>query len=204
MAVREVAKNEQTRDGRKWVFELRHNGKRVKSKKYLTKKEALNAERAFYDNIDKTGNQSKMSLGDLFEDHYEYQKDKIKETTLCNYGKKIKHFDSIKDIRLDELNIRDVEKWKREINNKNLATRTKNDLMKYFKSALNYGTKSYDFNFTSLYNKLVNVNFTNPNEIRKEMLFYTPEEYKMFIAVEEDISFRCVFETLYYCGLRRG
>ena len=67
-----------------------------------------------------------------------------------------KLFDSIKDIRLDELTIRDVEKWKREINNKDLATRTKNDLMKYFKSALNYGTKWYDFNFTSLYNKLVN------------------------------------------------
>lgn len=78
----------------------------------------------------------------------------------------------------------------------------KNDLMKYFKSALNYGTKWYDFNFTSLYNKLVN--FTNPNEIPKEMLFYTPEEYRQFIAVEEDIKFRCVFETLYYCGLRRG
>lgn len=112
MAVREVAKTEQTRDGRKWVFELRYNGKRVKSKKYLTKKEALNAERAFYDNVDKAGNQSKMTLGDLFEDHYKYQKDKVKQTTLSNYGKKVKHFDSIKDIRLDELTIRDVEKWK--------------------------------------------------------------------------------------------
>lgn len=202
MAVREVAKTEQTRDGRKWVFELRYNGKRVKSKKYLTKKEALNAERAFYDNVDKAGNQSKMTLGDLFEEHYKYQKDKVKQTTLSNYGKKVKHFDSIKDIRLDELTIRDVEKWKREINNKDLATRTKNDLMKYFKSALNYGTKWYDFKFTSLYNKLVN--FTNPNEMPKEMLFYTPEEYRQFIAVEEDIKFRCVFETLYYCGLRRG
>lgn len=202
MAVREVAKTGQTIDGRKWVFELRYNGKRVKSKKYLTKKEALNAERAFYDNVDKAGNQSKMTLGDLFEDHYKYQKDKVKQTTLPNYGKKVKHFDSIKDIRLDELTIRDVEKWKREINNKDLATRTKNDLMKYFKSALNYGTKWYDFNFTSLYNKIVN--FTNPNKIPKEMLFYTPEKYRQFIAVEEDIKFRCVFETLYYCGLRRG
>lgn len=32
---------------------------------------------------------------------------------------------------LDELTIRDVEKWKREINNKELATRTKNDLFEY-------------------------------------------------------------------------
>ena len=202
MAIREVSKSEQTCDGRKWVYEIRYEGKRIKSRKYKTKKEAEEALRAFYTEKEKVGDQSLMTLGDLFEEHYKYQKDKVKETTLTNYVKKVKHFDSLKNIRLDKLNIHDIEKWKQEMNAKNLATRTKNDLMKYFKSALNYGTKWYDFNFTSLYNKLVN--FTNPNEIPKEMLFYTPEEYKKFIAVEEDLRFRCVFETLYYCGLRRG
>lgn len=168
----------------------------------LTKKEALAAERDFYVEKEKIGDQTLMTLGDLFEEHYNYQRDKVRETPLTNYGKKVKHFDSLKNIKLDKLNIRDIENWKQEMNSKKLATRTKNDLMKYLKSALNYGTKMYDFNFTSLYNKLVN--FTNPNEIPKEMLFYIPEEYKTFIAVEEDIRFRCVFETLYYCGLRRG
>ena len=37
-----------------------------------------------------------MTLGDLFEEHYNYKKDKVKLTTLYNYGKKIKHFNSIK------------------------------------------------------------------------------------------------------------
>ena len=31
-----------------------------------------------------------MTLGDLFEEHYNYKKDKVKLTTLSNYGKKIK------------------------------------------------------------------------------------------------------------------
>lgn len=202
MAVREVPKNEHTKDGRKWIYEIRFEGKRYKSKKFLTKKEALAAERLFYEEKEKIGNQTMMTLGDLFDDHYNYQKDKVKMTTLSNYGKKIKHFNSIKNIKLDKLTIKDIEKWKQEINSKNLATRTKNDLMKYLKSALNYGSKWYDFNFSSMYNKMTN--FTDPDEIPKEMQFYTFEEFKKFISVEEDLRFKTLFKTLYYCGLRRG
>ena len=99
MAVREVPKNEHTKDGRKWIYEIRFEGKRYKSKKFLTKKEALAAERLFYEEKEKIGNQTMMTLGDLFDDHYNYQKDKVKMTTLSNYGKKIKHFNSIKNIK---------------------------------------------------------------------------------------------------------
>ena len=49
MAVREVPREEWTKDGRKWLFEIRYKGKRYKSKKYLTKKEATAAERAYYE-----------------------------------------------------------------------------------------------------------------------------------------------------------
>ncbi len=202
MAVREVPKEEWTKDGRKWLFEIRYKGKRYKSKKYLTKKEATAAERAYYDEQDKTGNKTLMTLGDLFEDHYEYQKDKVKSTTLDNYTKKMPHFKSLWDIKLDDLTIQIVEKWRQEVNKSNLATRTKNDYMKYLKSVLNYGSMWYDFNFSSLYNKMVN--FTDPNEMPKEMLFYTPEEFIKFISVEDDIKFRALFEVLFYCGLRRG
>ncbi len=202
MAIRQVSKSEQTTDHRKWVYEIRYNGKRIKSKKYKTKGDAEEALRKFYNEKDKVNNQSMMTLGDLFEEHYNYQKDKVKRTTLTNYGKKIKHFDSIKSIKLDKLNIHDIERWKKEINSKGLATRTKNDLMKYLKSALNFGTKWYDYNFVSMYNKMSN--FTDPNEMPHEMLFYTYEEFKQFISVEDDLKFKTLFETLYYCGLRRG
>ena len=60
-----------------------------------------------------------MTLGDLFEEHYKYQKDKVKETTLTNYGKKVKHFDSLRDIKLDKINIHDIEN-----SIDNLVTRT--------------------------------------------------------------------------------
>lgn len=96
MAVRIVPKEEQTLDGRKWIYEVRYKGKRYKSKKYKTKGDAAKAERKFYEEKEKVGNQSLMTLGDLFEEHYNYQKDKVKLTTLTNYRRKIIHFDSLK------------------------------------------------------------------------------------------------------------
>lgn len=38
---RQVSIKEWTKDGRKWIYELKHEGKKYKSKKYLTKKEAM-------------------------------------------------------------------------------------------------------------------------------------------------------------------
>lgn len=213
MAVRQVPEKNWTKDGRKWMFEIRvkdNNGKKhhYRSKMFLTKKEAQKAEREYINDIEKNNIKESMTLGELMNEHFEYQKDKVKYTTQHNYKKKLSHFKSLIDIKISDLNINDIEKWKEEINNKltpagtPLATRTKNDLFKYLKSILNYGTKWHDFNFASMYNKMTN--FNNPNELPKEMEFYTYEEFKKFISVEEDIRFKTLFETLYYCGLRRG
>ena len=46
--------------------------------------------------------------------------------------------------------------------------------------------------------------FSNPNELKKEMLFYTKEEFDTFIKQETDLKWICFFATLFYCGLRQG
>lgn len=204
MAVRQIKnKKEWTKDGRSWVYEARFNGKTYKSKKFFTKKEAQAAEREFLYNANDNLNLNKrMTMDELFSDHFESQKGEVKQTTITNYINKRKHFDSIKNIRVSELCLRDIMDWRKEINKKDLATRTKNDLLKYLKSVLNYGRKMYKFNFMDFYDNIPN--FKNLNEVQKEMAFYTYDEFQQFISVEEDIKFICVFEVLYYCGLRRG
>ena len=47
-------------------------------------------------------------------------------------------------------------------------------------------------------------NFNNPNGLPKEILYFTYDEFKKFISYEEDLRWRCVFEILYYYGLRKG
>ena len=91
--------------------------------------------------------------------------------------------------------------WKNNINNKNLSTDYKNSIYKKFRAMLNYGKRMYNLNIIIL-NKMTN--FTDPNEIKKEMNFYTKEEFDKFISQEDDLKWICFFSTLFYCGLRQG
>lgn len=47
-------------------------------------------------------------------------------------------------------------------------------------------------------------NFNNPNELPKEMLYFTYYEFQKLLYVEKNIKFRCAWQLLYYCGLRIG
>ena len=46
--------------------------------------------------------------------------------------------------------------------------------------------------------------FTDPTARRKEMSYYTYEDFKKFISYVQDLKTKVTFEILYYCGLRKG
>lgn len=208
MAVKLLDKSEWTKDGRKWIFydyvkNLDGTRRKYKSKKFFTKTEALNAEREFLTlNTERADNNRNMTFKDLYTLFYAYKEDKVKFTTLKTYRDRQKFFKNLENVKLKDFNIEHFEKWKKEINTYGYSTNHKNHIFKFFKELLNYASKWYDFNFTATYNKMTN--FTNPNEMPKEMLFFTYEKFKSFISVEENILYKTMYETLYYCGLRRG
>ena len=209
MATRLLEQYKWTKDGRKWVFytwETTLDGKRRKkfSKAYHTKKEALAAEREYVGKMNlKTFSKDKeMTFKDLYEAYYEYQEDKVKATTIKTYKDRIKYMKLLDNIKLKDLSVVHYELWRKELGKMNISTRYKNHIQKFIKIVLNWGTKMYGYDFRLFYNKITN--FTNPNEIKKEMDFYTLEEFKKFISYEDDIKFKCLYETLYYCGLRKG
>ena len=207
IAVLQVKPKDQTKDGRKWIFQVYYKGldglnKKYRSRKYMTKKEAQEAERQFLLSLDQNINHKDMTFKDLYLSFYDYQSDKVRESTIKTYRDRVKYLQYFDNIKLKDFNINHFELWKKEINKLPLATSYKNDLFKFIKAILNYGSKWYDFNFTPVYNKMTN--FTNPNELKKEMLFFTIDEFNQFISVEDDIMFRPLFETLYYMGLRKG
>ena len=196
-----------TKDGRCWFFKLRYIGidgvaTQKHSKKYATKKEAEAAEFAFKMKLHSNENQSNFTFEDMMNLFIEYKKDKVKETTYYNYGNKKLYLKPLYKIKLKDFNINQFEYWKQSINDTHLSTKYKNDILKFLKSILNYATVWYDFNFNKVYSKMTN--FTNPNEIQKEMMYFTYDQFKSFINVEDNLKYKVVFEILYYCGLRRG
>ncbi len=207
MATRLLEEYKWTKDGRKWVFytwvkSLDGNRKKYVSKAFKTKKEALIAEREFIANSGYISENKNMTFKELYEAYYIYQEDKVKVTTMKTYKDRIKFMQMLDNIKLKDLNVNHYELWRKEISKINISIIYKNDIQKFIKIVLNWGSKMYNFDFRNFYNKIQN--FVNPNEIKKEMDFYTIDEFLKLISFENDLKYRCLFETLYYCGLRKG
>ena len=209
MATRLLERYKWTKDGRKWVFYTwipTLNGKRKKytSPAYLTKKEALKAEREYEHqlNLKRYENNNDLTIRDLYLAYFDYQKDKVKSNTIRTYNDRIRHIKLLDDIKLKDLNGTHYELWRNEINNLDNSCSYKNMIQKLLKAILNWGNKQYGYNFSDFYNKIQK--FSNPDELPKEMQYFTLDEFKIFISFEENIKYRCLYETLYYCGLRKG
>lgn len=209
MAVyQEKNKSKWTKDGRNWYFRVYYTDlsgirKQKESAKFFTKREALEEERKFLTSLhDNRINQSNMTFKDLYTAFYEYQKDKVRASTMKTYKDRIKYLDILSNIKLKDFSIQHFEMWKKKTNELPITNSYKNDILKFIKAIMNYGSKFYDFNFNKIYSNMTN--FTDPNELPKEMLFFTFEEYSQFISVEDDTLFKGLFDTLYYMGLRKG
>lgn len=202
-----IIKGNPTKDGRIYSFKVRYTdlsgeSKQYLSKKYALKKEAQDAERKFMlsltDKVDKVN----ITFKDLMLEHQNFKKDKVKVTSYSNYNKMYKLLESLSKIKVNEFNITQFNIWKETIDKKDCSIRYKNEAYKFLRSLLNFSNKYLNTNTSAVLNKMTG--FSNPNELKKEMQFYTYDEFKLFIKNESDIKYKAYFETLYYCGLRKG
>ena len=207
MSVRQLKENKRTRDGRSWVF-IQYSkgldGKRhqYQSQAYFTKEGATKAELEYLDKYKDVEVNPYMTFKEAYTLYYEYQKDKIKDSTLKTYRDRIKYMGLLDNIELVNLNWEHYQKWRSQMNKTNLCDKYKTDIQKFIKQVLNFAEKQWDFNLRKFYNKLEP--FKTPGAIKKEMDFYEPQEFFQYISVIDDLRDKCLFETLYYCGLRRS
>lgn len=203
-----VVKTRQTKDGRCWIFQQTYTNllgekKRYSSPKYKTKKEAVEKERLYLLSLNNEKvNCNNMTFLDLYNKYIETQKNNVKLTTMSSYIKRWEYIKILSNVKLSSFDTAHYEMWRKKILEYPLSNRTRNYIYKFLKTIMNFGTKWYGLNFNQIYPKMTN--FTNPNEIKKEMEFWTYEEFSKFISVEEDLTFKCLFKTLYFCGLRKG
>lgn len=203
------AKEGKTKDGRIWFFKLRYQdmdgrNKQYKSGKYATKKEAEDAELEFRLKIHRHENMDKITIDEMIDIFIENRTStiEVKPTTLYNYSNKRTHLKSLLNIKLKDFNINHYDNWKKQMNETNISTRYKNDILKFLKSVLNFAMTWYDFNLNKVYNKITK--FNDASDIPKEMMYFTYDQWKQFISVETNLQSKVMFEILYYCGLRKG
>ena len=204
----EKNKSKWTKDGRSWYFLAMYTTldgarKQKESKKYYTKKEAQIAERQFLENCAHEDiDSSNLTFKDLKEKFFDFKKNKISEGTLNTYHTQSKFLEWFDKFKISSLNVQKFDKWQSYMYDQENTISFKNDVLTLLKSILNYGIKRLSLDLNKFYSNIIP--FEDPNSAKKEMEFYTYKEYCQFIAVEEDLLFKALFETLYFLGLRKG
>lgn len=113
-------------------------------------------------------------------------------------------------IKLSALDKRTCELWKKNIGNKDVSVTTKNNIFATFNAVLNYGVRM-DYlpkNPLAALGRFKDTNFTATH---KELQYYTPEEFRVFIAKAREMAetkqdYRCFvfFSIAFYTGMRKG
>ena len=199
---------ETTKDGRAWFFKCQYKDAygevhSKKSKKYMLKKEAEEAEREFLRSCgEKISN--KIIWDDLVKEFLENSHNK--DGTL--YSKKInlkKYGNIFKGKDINTITPPLIEKWKIEVNKGKLATSTKQHIFAYFKSVLDYAKKKNYITFN--YFESIDTFLKNPNEvefIHEEELYLTPDEFNKFISYVDDKFWKLFFSFAFYMGTRKA
>lgn len=202
------SKAEKTKDNKIWYFKCNYkdiegNIKQKKSKKFATKEEATKEEAKFLLSIgENKSKNNKINFNNIYDEYMAKLSSEVRPQTLkknANYYKHIEQY--LGKISVDKLSLEQVNKWQYEMNSKNLKCSYKNKIFNFVKALMRYAHTYYKINNNVL--ELVG-SFKNPNEVKEEMLFFTEDEFKKYISVIDDVLWKAVFKTLFYCGIRQG
>lgn len=195
-----------TKDGRQYFFRIKYKDEfnvfhDHKSILFKNKKDAENEEALFRIKVNnKTAYVSKITFKEIFAEYVKYKSTKLKIQSLEKVKTQIKNFDIIQDIRINDFGIDNYNKLLKQFKNRELSINYINKLFGLLKSIITYSNKYYNTSVSGL-KYIENIRNT---ERKKEMDFFTIEEYKQFDSVIDDHIWHTFFATLYFMGIRQG
>ena len=200
-------KKKQLKSGVKYSFTLRYtdiygNTKQYTSKGYDTKKEAELEEARF--RIKAKENKisaSNITFKNLFLEYIEYRRKDIKLQSLKKLENQYKIFAPLDNVKVNDFNLQTWKQLQLYLDQRGYSVEYKNKVLGLLKRMIRYSNKFYNTNDYML-NYIEN--YKRVNEMKKEMQFFTYDEFQKFISVVEEFDYKIFYETLYYLGLRQG
>lgn len=200
---------QKTKDGRQFYYTIHYVDQyymphRIKSKRYLTKKEAEKAEAKKLLELDKLPTET-MTFNQAAIAFCEEKKKRVKPGSYKAFENALNHaLLIIGDVQIDKLTNKQYEAFLSHLDNfKRNGRLITNKSKKRSVTALN---QLLDFT-----NKRYNLTTSVPSrydsykvEPVKEMKYMTAEQFDKFIANVDDVVYRALFTTLFYMGLRIG
>lgn len=187
----------------KWYFygKYKKDGvfKNYKKRGFKTKREAILAEEKFL--LDLTRNQNNIILSQLINKYLVNAKSKVKESTVNNTETNLnKWVYKFGDRYVSEITRAELQDFIYELDSQ-YSKRYVERIFYCGNAVFNYGVKNELIDKNPLSNVERN---KRPNEMKKEMLFWEPDDFEKFIVNVDDIMWKTFFSTLYMMGIRRG
>lgn len=204
-----VYQGKSTKDGRTWYFtayKKDFNGvnKKYKSKKYMTKTEAKEAERLF---LMKRDNPLRKPFKLVAEDYFVNLEKIRKASTVYSYKKDYNNhiLPYFGNLNMDDININSVKNWAESMDKTGISVAYKNKIYNVLCNILDYAIKNYGLrdNCARIYGCFQEKNDKVVKDEEK-LRYITFEEFTQFIAVVDDIMWKTFFIFAYYTGCRRG
>ena len=196
-----------TKDGRQYFFRIKYKdifGKTrdYTSPKYKTSKEATNEEAKYRINVaEQKTNTSNVTFKDIFNEYIEDKARKVKKITLKKERILFRHLSSIENEKIHNFDLNKYRKLNIFISNLDFQANYKNKILGLLKRLIVYSKKYYG---TSDYIVSFIESFKDVGKIKKEMNFFTYDEYKQFDKVIDNFDYHTFFELLYFMGIRQG
>lgn len=198
--------NKPTKDGRQYFFRIKYrdilgNVHDYTSPKYKGKTEAANEEAKYRLKVrDNKTLLNNITIDQAFQKYIIKKENELKKQTIPKIKNLYKQLNIIKNVKINDLKYSHIELLKDNIEKKNYSVEYKNKILRLFESIIKYSNKYYN---TSMEILKFCEHFKN-KELKKEMLFFTIDEYKQFDSVINEFEWHTFFEVLYYLGLRQG
>lgn len=205
MAIYQAKKK--TKDGRSWFFRIKYTDiygkqKDYTSQKFKLKREAEDAEAKYRISLHLTHTINNKTFNELFEEYQEKMKQELKIQTIKKNEYQYAHLKNIiGNLTIDKLTISIYENLKNELLKKNFTIAYINKILGLLNRLIEYSKRFYKC--TSNVPDICGL-LKEKNEIKKEMLFFTYEEYLQFEKVINNLLWHTFFKFLYFMGTRQG
>lgn len=146
-----------------------------------------------------TPDPNSMTFDELYAKFIDFKRTRVKETTLYDLVRKTESrlLPFFTGKRLKDIKPATVLEWQNSLSEYSFQYRT--NLLSFLSSIYAYGEKYHDI--TNIMNK---VDRPRNLEGKKEMLFWTPEQFQKAINTIGSPEYKMLFTTLYITGCRRG
>lgn len=199
--------NTPTKDGRKYFFRIKYKDifgewHDYNSQKYKTMKEAKDEEAKYRIKVaEQKAYTSSITIKQAFNNYINDKRKRVKEQTIPKIENLFRYLKSIEDIKINDFNIVKYKKFLFYVEQQKFSIDHKNRILHLLKSIISYSAKLY--NTSDSINKYIEP-LRETNKIKKEMDYFTYEEYLEFDKVIDNFEYHTFFEVLYFLGLRRG